>query len=338
MVRHIVKTACDKVGGPRELAVLVGVRDTRTVARWLDGESIPQPRHHETLRQLAGECVTWESRPRSEIAEQLGVHVRTVAAWQSGKRPIPPFYLSLLEVGCGTLRAWRVRNVMSRDDVASMLGVHADTVTSWERTGRTISPTRHHQLVKLCGTIALEWWPLSEIEKLQRQYGWTREQLATELGVSIQRVAKWVRDGDEPGWVRSEVLSRRKGAVASIPAVLRRSRREHSTTIRSVSLQLGVSTETVRAWERGIESPSKSRLLEVARAYCVPVSSLQRSSGRFSGESIREWRRSLGLTQREAALLVDVSWRTLARWETGRGAPSPEAKDALLQRGWAPRR
>jgi len=109
-------------------------------------------------------------------------------------------------------------------------------------------------------------------------------------------------------------------------------------TIRYVASKLGVGTETVRAWERGVEAPSKSRLLEVARAYCVPVSSLQRSSGRFSGESIREWRRSLGLTQREAGLLVGVSWRTLARWETGRGAPSADAKDALLLRGWAPRR
>ena len=338
MVRYIVKTACDNVGGPEELAVLVGVRDPRTVTRWLDGASTPQPRHHETIRQLAGERVTWENRPRNEIAEQLGVHERTVAAWQSGKRPIPPFYLSLLEIGCGTLRAWRVRNSMSRDDVASMVGVHADTVTSWERSGRAISSTRHHQLVKLCGAIALEWWPLSEIEKLQRQYGWTREQLAIELGVSTQRVSKWVRDGDEPGWVRSEVLARRKGEVAGIPAVLRRSRREHATTIRYVASKLGVGTETVRAWERGVETPSKSRLLEVARAYCVPVSSLQRSSGRFSGESIREWRRSLGLTQREAAALVGVSWRTLARWETGRGDPSADAKDALLQRGWAPRR
>jgi transcriptional regulator with XRE-family HTH domain len=39
-------------------------------------------------------------------------------------------------------------------------------------------------------------------------------------------------------------------------------------------------------------------------------------------EKLKAWREFKGLTQREAALILDVSQRTLEGWETGKRQPS----------------
>lgn len=52
-----------------------------------------------------------------------------------------------------------------------------------------------------------------------------------------------------------------------------------------------------------------------------------------TGDELRQWRRSLGLTQRQQGALLGVSRDTVAAWETGRGAcRGPAAR--LLRTVW----
>jgi len=44
---------------------------------------------------------------------------------------------------------------------------------------------------------------------------------------------------------------------------------------------------------------------------------------------IKGIRKKLGLTQEQLAHKLGVSWATVARWERGKGAPSPLAQKAI---------
>lgn len=46
-------------------------------------------------------------------------------------------------------------------------------------------------------------------------------------------------------------------------------------------------------------------------------------------EEIRTKRLALGLSQKEFARLMGISWATIARWEGGQRKPSPPSKTAL---------
>ena len=49
-------------------------------------------------------------------------------------------------------------------------------------------------------------------------------------------------------------------------------------------------------------------------------------------EQLREARQRLGLSQAEAARLLDIGKRTLEHWETGDRVPIPVAQDGALAR------
>jgi DNA-binding XRE family transcriptional regulator len=46
---------------------------------------------------------------------------------------------------------------------------------------------------------------------------------------------------------------------------------------------------------------------------------------------LKTWREGAGLTQKEAAKLCDVPWRSWWRWEAGRVEPSLEAADKIIR-------
>ena len=52
-----------------------------------------------------------------------------------------------------------------------------------------------------------------------------------------------------------------------------------------------------------------------------------------AAEDIKNLRESLGMTQEEFAREVGVSFSTVSRWETGRGEPSPLARQRLAKLG-----
>ena len=47
------------------------------------------------------------------------------------------------------------------------------------------------------------------------------------------------------------------------------------------------------------------------------------------GSRLRELRLAAGLSQEQLARRVGVSWSTINRWENGKGAPSPLAREKL---------
>lgn len=52
---------------------------------------------------------------------------------------------------------------------------------------------------------------------------------------------------------------------------IRQARLEHGLTARQLAMRLGVSSAAVSAWERGISTPSPSRIRELAEFFGLPV-------------------------------------------------------------------
>lgn len=334
-MRKTVSKAVRECGGVKALSETLGLSDQRTVERWLKGLRTPQQRYISGIKRAAGEDVTWRDRPRQELAKELGVDPKTVALWQSGARTMPARYADALENGRRTLRSWRRAQGMTREDVAAMTGVHPDTVTRWETSTSVVSPENHHKLIDMAGSIAIEWWPLSDTEKLRRLRRWSLSETAENLGVSRKRAASWAANGGEPAWAVQEIVNLRAGGRPGVPSVLRKKRRALGISVAEIAEKLGVSTSTVLGWERGEDLPHKNRRGEVARAYGLKPEELRHRAVPVRASSVRKWRNSLGFTQREAALRLEVSPATVSRWESGRGKPSPEALERLLAMGWS---
>lgn len=333
-MRKVVARAVKESGGLDALAAQLGVSDIRTVQSWLDGTRNPQQRYLRSIKVIAGEVTTWRDAPRDEISRELGVSPKTVALWQRNLRDVPHCYKDALESGRGTLRGWRRSHGMSREDVASMTGVHPDTVTRWESRNSKVSAENHRKLIAMAGAVAVEWWPLSDTEKVRRLNGWTIERTAQQLGVSRKKAAAWASKGGEPEWVRREILNIRSGFATGVPTTLRRGRRSRGFSVRDISEELGVSVATVRAWERGEDTPHRNRMADVAAAYGVREHDLRQKNPVVRGSSIKKWRENLCVTQREAAEMLEVSLATISRWESGRGRPGATAMKNLVSMGW----
>lgn len=186
MMREIVEDACRRAGGTTQLAAMLGVSDQRVIDGWLEGLREPQPRFRSLLLTIAGHPLDWRDLPREDVAKRLGVHPRTVAAWQRGDREMPERYKRTLrdhQPG-DAVRAWRRSAGLSASELADRVGVHTDTLLSWERTERVPEPFSHHLLYQVCGEEALWWWPLSEVNRARRRRGCERAELAKVLGVS----------------------------------------------------------------------------------------------------------------------------------------------------------
>ena len=334
-MKKTVAKAVKELGGARALALNLGLSDARTVEEWLRGDRNPQQRYIRDIKIAAGETTTWRDAPRQELAMELGVDPKTVALWQNGYREMPARCRDALENGGGTLRGWRREHCMSREDVAAMAGVHPDTVTRWETRNARVSPKNHHKLIEMAGSIAVEWWPLSDTEKLRRLRGWSMAETAECLGVSRKRAAAWASKGGEPVWVKREISNLRAGGSPGVPSLLRRSRRKLGLSVKDVADSLDLSQATVRGWERGEDLPHKNRASDVARAYGLKTEDLVRREAPIRGLSVRKWREKMGMTQREAALRLNVSIATVSRWESGRGCPGPGALESLLSLGWS---
>lgn len=334
-MRKTVSKAARESGGARVLAKRLGVADVRTVQSWIEGARKPQQRYWRDIKTIAGEDITWRDAPRDEISRDLGVSPKTVAIWQRDVREMPSCYREALESGSSTLRGWRRAHGMTRADVAAMTGVHPDTVTRWEQRNAKVSADNHRKLIDMAGAVAVEWWPLSDTEKLRRLNGWTIEDTAQQLGVSRKKAAGWASKGGEPEWVRREILNLRSGLPAGVPSILRRGRRSLGLSVKDISESLGVSLATVRSWERGEDTPHRNRLSEVAEVYGVREADLQKRATVVRGSSIKKWRESLCITQREAAERLGVSFATVSRWESGRGRPGPESMEKLVSMGWS---
>lgn len=102
----------------------------------------------------------------------------------------------------------------------------------------------------------------------------------------------------------------------------------HRAGLRRVdlALQLRVSEETIRLWEKGAVQPSADRLSRL-----IAVLALETTDWSEAGDTqpdlpplarrLREEREARAITQAEAVQLLDVPQATYAGWETGRSTP-----------------
>jgi transcriptional regulator with XRE-family HTH domain len=102
----------------------------------------------------------------------------------------------------------------------------------------------------------------------------------------------------------------------------------HRAGLRRVdlALQLGVSEETIRLWEKGAVQPSADRLSRLIAVLALETSDWSRREDPAPdlpplARRLREEREARAITQAEAVQLLDVPQATYAGWETGRSTP-----------------
>lgn len=109
---------------------------------------------------------------------------------------------------------------------------------------------------------------------------------------------------------------------------LRRRRLDLALTQRTLAETFGVSTESIRMWERGLAVP-------LARHYAALVEFLgydPQPVGVGIGDRLSRLRRRLGLTYRELATLIGFDEGSLCRWTTGNRQPSLWMMSKLISR------
>jgi transcriptional regulator with XRE-family HTH domain len=94
-----------------------------------------------------------------------------------------------------------------------------------------------------------------------------------------------------------------------------------------LAAQLGVSEETIRLWERGAVQPSAERLARIIALLAFETSEWSAPDEPSAdlpplARRLRLERDGRGITQVQAAHLLDVPQATYAGWETGRSTPS----------------
>jgi transcriptional regulator with XRE-family HTH domain len=96
---------------------------------------------------------------------------------------------------------------------------------------------------------------------------------------------------------------------------------------RDIAQKLGVDKTSVHNWERNLTKPSITLIPKILNflkynPFETPTGSL--------GEKIKAYRRIIGLSQKALAKRLKIDPTTLARWEKGKGRPSKELLQTLL--------
>lgn len=254
------------------------------------------------------------------------------------------------------LVAWRVREGLSRLAAAERLGVAHTTLRSWEMGGVCPQPVHLPGLAAVLGrdvdgvrvlagpdrvrTIRTSGGEgASALCRARLTAGLTMTQLAIKLGVAPSTISRWENGVRTPGpevWPRLAValgldaLQRdavlegnppRRSDGVHLPG-LGQLRRDQGLTQRAFRTAVGIGATAAISWEHGRVRVPRHRLDDVAGVLSVERSTLLALAGRAPGprrgeRPLAHLRRSAGLTQREVALHLAVSVRTVAHWEAG---------------------
>lgn len=101
---------------------------------------------------------------------------------------------------------------------------------------------------------------------------------------------------------------------------LRKRRLDLGLRQEDVAKRLGTKVNTVTNWEANRTKPALRFLPGIVRF----LGHLPFSASGTVPERLKVYRRARGLSQEELARKLHVNPSTLARWENGRGRPSPE--------------
>ncbi|RFU18938.1 helix-turn-helix transcriptional regulator [Geodermatophilus marinus] len=262
------------------------------------------------------------------------------------------------------LVAWRAGAGLSRLAAARRLGVAHTTLRSWEVDGVCPQPVHLPAVGRALGLDPARLRALAGPDRVRTERtsggqaasplcrarlaaGLTTTQVARRVGVAPSTVSRWENGVRTPApEVRDRLaaaLRLRPGEVAALLAgnPPRRSdgarlpglgalRRRCGLTQRAFRTALGIGATTAHQWEHGRVRVPQDRLAAVAGALGLAVPELVASAARpprqepSPAPTPAGLRRAAGLTQRELALHLGVSTRTVGHWEAG-SRPVPRA-------------
>ena len=255
-----------------------------------------------------------------------------------------------------TLRAWRAQEGLGRPAAARRMGVAHTTLRSWEVGDVRPQPLQLRRLAGVLGRDVEELRAMAGPDRVRTtrtsggdgasplcrarlHAGLTMTQLAMRLGVASSTISRWENGIRAPApeyWPRMATAlrldpSRLDDLLAGSPP--RRSdgvrlpglgqlRRDRQMTQRAFREVVGIGATAVINWEHGRVRVPADRLDHVANALGVDRATLLRVGAhaprrRTRERSLADMRRAVGLTQREMALHLGVSPRTVAHWEAG---------------------
>ncbi|MGY1708666.1 helix-turn-helix domain-containing protein [Geodermatophilus sp. SYSU D00758] len=255
------------------------------------------------------------------------------------------------------LVAWRTGAGLSRLAAARRLGVAHTTLRSWEVDGVCPQPVHLPAVGRVLDLDPARLRALAGPDRVRTvrtsggagasplcrarlAAGLTTTQLARKVGVAPSTVSRWengVRTPAPDVWPRLAAAlhldpARAADVLAGSPP--RRSdgtrlpglgalRRRRGLSQRAFRTAVGIGATTVHQWENGRVRVPRDRLAAVAGALGLAVPQLLAGAARPPREEPAPaptpagLRRAAGLTQRELALHLGVSTRTVAHWEAG---------------------
>ena len=142
---------------------------------------------------------------------------------------------------------------------------------------------------------------------------------------------------DGKSWVTLQIARSTEDEVRWTPrlgAHLESARKQANLRRVDLALQVGVSEETIRLWERGLVQPTADRLARLIALLAIEASEwpVERAGDRdlpALAARLRGEREDRGLTRAAAAAQVDVPPATYAGWEAGRATPDDEHIDRI---------
>ena len=109
--------------------------------------------------------------------------------------------------------------------------------------------------------------------------------------------------------------------------IVRLAKREINQQVKALKSQLVEMRKTAREQRRRIEQLEKELAGKADKERVIaPRTVSEEDDVRVPRGSVRKHRERLGLSQREMALLLDVSTLTVSNWETERSSPSGKNK------------
>ncbi|MGE5134480.1 MAG: helix-turn-helix domain-containing protein [Gemmatimonadota bacterium] len=250
------------------------------VSRWEGGERVPGRSYFPAIAQALG--------TGTGFVEELFRH--RAAAGESA--PVPG------------LRAVRLRRGLTRAQLASSLQVDVTTIQRWERQGRApyrqamaLAAALGADLAALARPLAVAPPPKpagTPLRRLRQQRDLSPGVVAARAGVPCSSLDAWERGASRPSWAQARALARAlsvpvaqvfaaaglesprhldpaRWAPECLPAVLAELRRWQGWTQQDLAVLLGVSSTTIRAWEKGRQRPRAGALDRLDRHVRSPV-------------------------------------------------------------------
>jgi len=260
------------------------------------------------------------------------------------------------------IRRLRVENEWTQAELASRVGVSEGLVSHWETDRNKPSPkdiVRLGEVFKKDPSRVYTGLPLEEalaqsktrggwIKILRIVNGWTKKELASQVGVTQWQVIRWERNEYPPSSINIFKLGKifnqdPSRSFTELPLDMAREsitiggqirilRIVNEWTQAELASQVGVKERMVIRWETVEIQPTPKNFLKLGKLFDEDPSRLYTglplnealAQSKTIGGRIKILRIVNGWTQKELASKVEVSQTMVFRWETVEIRPSPK--------------